>query len=158
MNHLFNFPLPKISTHNTFQLFFSFPNRNLQGPVTRRQRMNHAKLYAFLKGMEQIPKGLFKKVCICVDEIPMITFVDRSLRNMSENSFRSVHTGKLNKDLETSMEINKALRLRQDLTIRLKYVPNDIGVNGMYRVSKMSISAAEQATYESKQLKSKEYK
>lgn len=79
-----------------------------------------------------------------MDEIPLITFIDRSLRNMSENSFRSVHTGRLNKDLETSMEINKALRLRQDLVLRLKYVPNDIGVDGMYKVSKMAIKASDE--------------
>lgn len=67
---------------------------------------------------------------------------------MSENSFRSVHTGKLNKDLETSMQINKELRLRQDLTLRLKYVPNDIGVDGMYHAVKSATRAAEQATNE----------
>lgn len=65
---------------------------------------------------------------------------------MSENSFRSVYSGKLNKDLETSMEINKVLRTRQDLTLRLKYVPNDLGVNGMYYATKLAIKAAEEAT------------
>lgn len=69
---------------------------------------------------------------------------------MSENSFRSVHTGKLNKDLETSMEINKVLRERQDLTIKLKFVPNDIGVDGMYKASKLAIKAAQEATQESR--------
>lgn len=108
--------------------------------------MNHAKLYAFMKALQIIPKDLIKKLSICVDEIPLITFVDKSLRNMSDNSFRSIHTGKLNKDLETSMEINKLIRLRQDLTLRLKYVPNDIGVDGMYKATKFAIKAAEEST------------
>lgn len=99
-----------------------------------------------MKALKLVPEGLFKKLTICVDEIPLITFIDKSLRNMSENSFRSIHTGKLNKDLETSMEINKLIRMRQDLTLRLKYVPNDIGVDGMYKATKFSIKAAEDAT------------
>ncbi|XP_055297768.1 uncharacterized protein LOC129566152 [Sitodiplosis mosellana] len=123
---------------------------NSYGKVERRQKLNHAKLYSFLMAMQRIPKGLFTKVCICVDEIPLITFIDRSLRNMSENSFRSVHTGKLNKDLETSMGVNKEIRMRQDLTLRLKYVPNDIGVDGMYRATKLATKAAQDATQESR--------
>lgn len=104
-----------------------------------------------MKAMQQIPQDLVKKICVCVDEIPMITFIDKSLRNMSENSFRSVHTGKLNKDLETSMEINKLIRLRQDFALRLKYLPNDIGVNGMYRATKLAIKASEEATKEDRE-------
>lgn len=101
--------------------------------------------------MHRIPEGLFKKVCICVDEIPFLTFIDRSLRSMSENSFRSVYSGKLNKDLETSMQINKVIRTRQDLTLRLKYTPNDIGVDGMYHATKLAIKAADEATELAKQ-------
>lgn len=73
---------------------------------------------------------------------------------MSENSFRSVHTGKLNKDLETSMEVNKELRLRQDLIIRMKFVPNDIGVDGMYKAKKLATEAAGQATQEDRSKRS----
>lgn len=96
--------------------------------------------------MHHIPEGLFKKVCFCVDEIPFLTFIDKSLRSMSENSFRSVYSGKLNKDLQTSMEINKMIRTRQDLTLRLKYTPNDVGVNGIYYATKLAIKAADDAT------------
>lgn len=67
---------------------------------------------------------------------------------MSENSFRSLNTGKLNKDLETSMELNKLLRTRQDLTMRLRYVPNDIDVHGMYRATRLAKTAAHEATQE----------
>lgn len=147
-NQLFTFQLFsfRLKIKIKIYLFFSSSTRNVHGGIERRQRANHAKLYAFLKAMHRIPENLFKKVCICVDEIPFLTFIDRSLRSMSENSFRSVHTGKLNKDLETSMQINKVIRTRQDLTLRLKYVPNDIGVNGMYHATKLAIKAAEEAT------------
>lgn len=100
-----------------------------------------------MKTLQIVPKGLFEKLCICVDDKTLLTFIDKGLRSMSENSFRSVNTGKLNKDLETSMETNKLLRLRQDLVLRLKYVPNDIGVDPMYRATKLSIKAAEEATH-----------
>lgn len=110
-------------------------------------------MYAFLKGMQQIPQGLFTKLCICIDELGLMRMIDSSLRNMSENAFRSIHTGKLNKDLETSMQINKELRMRQDLTLRLKYVPNDIGVEGMHIARKMSIKSAYDATEQSKRKK-----
>lgn len=99
-----------------------------------------------MKALEQIPQNLFKNVCLCVDETRMLTFVNRSLRSMSENSFRSLNTGKLNKDLETSMLLNKLLRTREDLTLRMKYVPNDIGVDGMYQATKLAKKAAEEAT------------
>lgn len=74
---------------------------------------------------------------------------------MSENSFRSLVTGKLNKDLETSMEINRLIRQRQDLTLRLKYVPSDIGVDGIYHANRMAIAASEEATkeYRNKELR-----
>lgn len=101
--------------------------------------------------MHQIPEGLFKKVCFCIDEIPFLTFIDRALRSMSENSFRSVYSGKLNKDLQTSMEINKIIRTRQDLTLRLKYTPNDVGVNGIHYATKLAIKAADEATELAKQ-------
>lgn len=96
--------------------------------------------------MKSIPENSFKKVCLCVDELPLITFITVSLRNMSDNSFRSTYTGKLNKDLETSMEINKVIRLRTDLTLRLKYVPNDIGVPEIYYASKTAIKTADELT------------
>lgn len=44
------------------------------------------------------------------------------------------------------MEINKVLRMRQDLTLRMKYVPNDIGVDGMYHSKKIAIQAGTEAT------------
>lgn len=100
--------------------------------------------------IHQVPENVIKKLCICVDTSPLITFIDRSLRSMSDNSFRSVFTGKLNKDLETSMEINKALRLRQDFTLRLKYVPNDIGVYGIYHSTKLAKETAEKCTKQDK--------
>lgn len=93
--------------------------------------------------MKAIPENLFEKVCICVDDIGLVSFVVFSLKKISENSFRSTYSGKLNKDLETSMELNKVLRTRQDLQIRLKYVPNDIGVHGMYRAGKLAVLGSE---------------
>lgn len=141
--------------HTTWQIlkifnicYVIFIHRNLAGPVERRQALNHSKMYAFLRGIQQVPKGLIEKLCVNVDEIRLLTFINRSLRNMSENSFRSVRTGKLNKDLETSIEINKTLRLRNDFTLRLKYTPNDIGVDGIYNATKMAIKASENATRE----------
>lgn len=126
--------------------FFCDLRRNLSGPVERRQAANHAKIYALFKALQQVPQNLFRNVCFCVDETRMLTFVNRSLRSMSENSFRSVYTGKLNKDLESSMELNRMLRTRQDLTIRLRYVPNDIGVDGIYQATRLARQASNEAT------------
>ncbi|XP_031628439.1 ribonuclease H1-like [Contarinia nasturtii] len=143
-----------LDTKSGYSVYFG-PNHplNLQGSVERRQSLKHAKLYAFLKAMEQIPKDSFKKLSIQMDELPLIRFIDQSLRSMSENSFRSVHTGKLNKDVQTSMEINKILRSRQDLTLQLMICPNDIGVDGMYRAVKMAEQAAATATADARKQK-----
>lgn len=62
---------------------------------------------------------------------------------MSENSFRSTYTGKLNKDLETSMELNSVLRTRQDLTLRIKYCPNDINVEEIYQAGKLALKGSQ---------------
>ncbi|XP_031632551.1 uncharacterized protein LOC116346555 isoform X2 [Contarinia nasturtii] len=123
---------------------------NLQGSVERRQSKIHARLYAVLKAMQQIPKDSFKKLCIQTDDLGLITFIDQSLRSMSENSFRSVYTGKLNKDVQTSMELNEILRSRQDLTLQLMFCPNDICVDGMYHAVKMAERAAAIATEDAK--------
>ena len=72
-------------------------------------------------------------------------FVAHSLPSMSENAFRSVYTGRLNKDLETSMEINTLLRTRQDLKIQIQYIPNDIGFNDIYVAGKNAKAAADLA-------------
>lgn len=101
-----------------------------------------------MKAIQQVPQDLFKNVCFCVDESRMLSFINRSLRSMSENSFRSLTTGKLNKDLETSMELNRLFRTRQDLTIRMRYVPNDIGVNGIYYATRLARQASDEATQE----------
>lgn len=101
-----------------------------------------------MKALQLIPQNLFKNVCLCVDETRMLTFINRSLRSMSENSFRSLNTGKLNKDLETVMQVNQLLRTRQDLKLRMKYVPNDIGVDGMYHATKIAKKASEEASVE----------
>lgn len=65
--------------------------------------------------------------------------------NLSENSFRSVRTGKLNKDLQTCMALNKVLRSRKDLTIRVKFCPLDIRVTEMFLADKYALRAAKDA-------------
>lgn len=61
---------------------------------------------------------------------------------MSENSFRSVRTGKLNKDLDIAMAVNTELRMRNDLKLRMKYVPNDIAVLDMFHCERIAERAA----------------
>lgn len=95
--------------------------------------------------LKSIPKNLFDKVCLGMDDMTLLNFVAYHLRLMSENAFRSTYTGKLNKDLETNMEINTLLRTRQDLTFRLQYVPNDVGFPDAYQANKNAIRAADQA-------------
>ncbi|XP_031628004.1 uncharacterized protein LOC116343864 isoform X1 [Contarinia nasturtii] len=123
---------------------------NLQGGVEHRQTLNHAHLYGFLKGMEQIPKDSFKKLCIMTSHISMTTFIGRALPQMSENSFRSIQSGRLNKDLQTSMEINRVLRSRDDLIFQVMWCPSDMGVDGMHHAKKMAEEAAKTVTLDAK--------
>lgn len=116
--------------------------RNDAGLVGGRHTLRHAYLFSFLQAMKSIPKSSFTKVCLCVPDTSLIKFVNHSLRNMSENSFRSLRTGKLNKDLETSMALNTELRIRNDLKLRMKYVPNDIAVLDMYHCERIAERAA----------------
>lgn len=65
---------------------------------------------------------------------------------MSENSFRSERTGRLNKDLEMTMELNKVLRELNHIKWRVKYVPNNIAVDAMTRARTLADNAAYNAT------------
>lgn len=134
-------------------MFFSPSTRNLHGGIERRQCLEHARIYGFLKAMHQIPENLFKKVSFCVDKVSFLTFIDVHLRIVSENFFRKSNTGKLIEDLETCMELNKVLRTRQDLTLRLKYVPEDTKMVGKAEATKLAIEAAEYATQSARELK-----
>lgn len=136
-------------THSIFRLF----RRNSQGGVERRQSLNHAVLYAMLKGLEQIPTDSLKKLSIMTNQLGLIGFIDRSLRQMSDNSFRSTISGKLNKDLQTCMQINKILRTRNDIQFQLMMCPSDIGVDGMYYAKKIAEKSAAQATMKAKKQK-----
>lgn len=73
----------------------------------------------------------------------LIAFIDVELRECSENSFRSIVNGRTIKDIETCIEINKILRMRQDLIFRMKYVPNTIQLPAMYHCRKMAIKAVQ---------------
>lgn len=119
--------------------------RNISGPVAGKQDSNHSKLYAVLKCLESIPKNLINEVCICVDQAWVATFMAEHLPELSENSFRSVYTGKLANDLETNMAINTLIRSRTDLKFRLKYVPIKIGFVDMQFALNLAIEAAKKA-------------
>lgn len=110
-----------------------------------RQDSYHSKLYGVLQCLKAIPENLFPKICICVDEIWVTTFLAENLPEISDNSFRSVYTGKLANNLETTMAINTLIRSRTDLTFRLKYVPTKIGFADMYFARNMAIAAAKEA-------------
>lgn len=118
---------------------------NISGPVDGRQNSSHSKLYAVLQCLKSIPKDLVKKVCICVDEIWVTTFLGENLPEISENSFRSVYTGKLTNDLETNMAINSLIRSCTDIKLRVKYVPIKIGFADMNFARNLAINAAKEA-------------
>lgn len=75
----------------------------------------------------------------------MTTFLAENLPEISENSFRSVYTGKLANDLDTNMAINTLIRSRTDLKLRVKYVPIKIGFADMNFARNLAIDAAKEA-------------
>lgn len=122
-------------------MFCSF--RNIVGPVEREQDFCHARRYGFLRALEMMPQNLFSKTCFCVNGRSFIEYIDQYLREASDNSFRHIRSGRLMSDLETSMQINALLRKRNDLVLRLKYVPNAIRMPQMYKARRMAIKASE---------------
>lgn len=118
---------------------------NISGSVDGRQDIHHSRLYAVLQCLKSIPKDLVNKVCICVDQEWVTTFMAENLPDISENSFRSVYTGKLAMNLETNMAINTLIRSRTDLKLRFKYVPLHIGFADMHFARKLAIDAAKEA-------------
>jgi hypothetical protein len=118
---------------------------NSMGPVEGRLGIRHARLYGFLQVLRTLPKDLFKKVCIGLDDLKLTTFLSSNLHSMSENAFHSTYTGRLNKDLETNMEINTLLRTRTDLTFRLQYVPSNCCIPLIKHARKMAMRAARAA-------------
>lgn len=124
-------------------------HRNESGPVQRRQGLHHTKMYGFLCALRSIPQNLFSKVNFNVDDMGLGKFVVFSVPMMSENAYRSAYSGRLNKDLETTMEINTLLRTRQDLKIRIQYTPNDIG----FFPARTAMNMAKQAAYDAERQK-----
>lgn len=70
----------------------------------------------------------------------------RGVKHLSENSYRSVRSGRLNKDLDIVMALNDAFRERNQIEYRIKFVPNKIDVDGVYNACKNAERAAEKAT------------
>lgn len=90
-----------------------------------------------------MPENLFSKTCICVNGRSFIEYIDQYLREASDNSFRNIRSGRMISDLETSMEINQLLRKRNDLALRLKYVPDGIRMPEMFKARRLAIEASE---------------
>lgn len=57
-------------------------------------------------------------------------------------------------DLETSMEINELLRKRNDLVLRLKYVPDAIRMPEMFKAKRLAIEGSDKYSRIMKQKKS----
>lgn len=69
---------------------------------------------------------------------------------MSENAFRSLYTGKLSPDVATNMAINTTIRMRNDLTFRLKYVPYATRFADIFSAREMAVKAANDANLQQK--------
>lgn len=117
--------------------------RNTAGLVERRQDFPHASTYGFLQALKTIPDNAFEKVCICVPNKHLISLIDVELRECSDNSFRNIINGRVISDMETCIEINRILRTRQNLLVRLKYVPNTLNTPAMYHCRKMAIAVVQ---------------
>lgn len=118
-------------------------SRNLVEPVEREQDFCHARRYGFLRALQTIPENLFSKICFCVNGRSFIEYIDQHLRDASDNSFRNIRSGRMISDLETSMEINGLLRKRNDLVLRLKYVPDAMRMTAMLKAKHLAIRASE---------------
>lgn len=90
-----------------------------------------AKTYAILQAIKSVPTDIVKKVCICTPQLLGISFFT-CVPRLSENSYRSIRTGRLNKDLEMSMEINSIMRELNHIEWCMKYVPHAIMASGIH--------------------------
>lgn len=126
-------------------------HRNHGGAVERRQELNHAKMYGILQAIKAIPENSLTKLCICVNETRVLSYVSKGMLHLSENSFRSVKTGRLIKDLETAMELNALLRSRTDLTIQLRYIPTNIHYDDAHYADQWAERLADELTRAHKQ-------
>lgn len=80
----------------------------------------------------------------------MVSFLARGVKMLSENSYRSVRTGRLNKDLDIVMKLNEAFRARNQIEYRIKFVPLNIAVDEIYHVRKDAEREAERVTEKKK--------
>lgn len=122
-----------------------FSHRNATGPVPGRQAANSAMAYAALQAIKAVPANV-PKVCICVSNLTLVGFLSRGIKYLSENSYRSVRSGRLNKDLDIVMALNEAFRERSQIEYRIKFMPTDLGVDGVHYARKNAERAAEIAT------------
>lgn len=99
-----------------------------------------------MQALKAIPENTFKKVCICFNETRPIHFIAQGLQQLSENSYRGSKTGRLINDVETCTELNKLLRTRTDLTLRMRYIPTTIHYDEAYTAERWAERLADQMT------------
>lgn len=116
--------------HKISQFDF-LPVRNVTGEIMARNVEQVGTSYAVLQAIKSAPIDIVKKICICSTNLKSCWFL-RYIDSLSENSFRSVKTGRLNKDLQLVMELNNILRERNQIEWRTKYVPKMIMKDEMH--------------------------
>lgn len=89
------------------------------------QTLEIARQTAVLRLIEGFPNIEAKKLCICSDCSHTLKMMGR-LQDYSENGFRSISKGSILRNKSTCEELNRILRLRNDIQIRMLYTPTAI--------------------------------
>ncbi|XP_037043417.1 uncharacterized protein LOC119079535 [Bradysia coprophila] len=97
---------------------------NLQGPVKGIQTLLHGKDTAILNAIRNFPKIEAKQLCICTDCTRTIGMM-RRLPEYSENGYR-MSAGRILERKDTYEQLTAAVRLRDDLKLRIMYTPADV--------------------------------
>lgn len=97
--------------------------RNASGPVIGVQSLQHAKLTAVLRAIENFPKlESATKFCICTDCTQTLKKV-QNLQTYVDNGYRSISKGKVLHVKDTVEAIYGALSSRTDVQFRFIHAP-----------------------------------
>ncbi|KAJ6641212.1 hypothetical protein Bhyg_06147 [Pseudolycoriella hygida] len=99
---------------------------NSYGNVNGLTKMDHLNQFAALRVLETFPNIENKKLCICTDS----NITMRMLNHMEtyyENGFRSVRNGEFLQNKATYEAVNKVMRLRNDLELRVLHTTKVCG-------------------------------
>lgn len=122
-------------------------NRNVNGPIDKKEvkyiSSRSTAMYALVQAFKTMPMNLFEKVCICTDEMHLVSVMSELMPKWEANNFRTLtEPSRRLQNLNLIMFLNEFVRVNQ-FTYRFKFTPNDCFIPAMTNAEKLARQGAD---------------